>query len=74
MKLEALPWILLFLPLCAAGIITLFTLRSQKLSAGLSIGAIVSGFVLAIALIKSGGWEARDVSFVVSAGLHEGGQ
>ena len=62
MKLEALPWILLFLPLCAAGIITLFTLRSQKLSAGLSIGAIVSGFVLAIALIKSGGWEAREFS------------
>ena len=29
MKLEALPWLILFLPLLAAGIITLFTLADK---------------------------------------------
>jgi len=62
MKLEALPWLILFLPLLAAGIITLFTLRNKAVSATLSIGAIVTGFVLTLALIKFGGWEARELS------------
>jgi NADH-quinone oxidoreductase subunit L len=62
MKLEVLPWLILFLPLLAAGIITLFTLRNQAVSATLSIGAIVTGFVLTLALIKFGGWEARELS------------
>jgi NADH-quinone oxidoreductase subunit L len=62
MKLEALPWLILFLPLLAAGIITLFTLHNRKLSATLSIGAIVTGFVLTLALIKFGGWDARELS------------
>ena len=44
MKLEALPWLILFLPLLAAGIITLFTLRDRKLSATLSIGAVLISF------------------------------
>jgi NADH-quinone oxidoreductase subunit L len=48
MKLQVLPWLILFLPLAAAGLITLFTLRNQKLSAGLSIGAVVAGFVLSV--------------------------
>src|SRR6187455_3397291 len=62
MKLEALPWLILFLPLLAAGIITLFTLRNKAVSATLSIGAIVTGFVLTLAVIKFGGWEARELS------------
>jgi NADH-quinone oxidoreductase subunit L len=62
MKLEALTWLILFLPLLAAGIITLFTLRDQKVSATLSIGAICTSFVLTLALIKFGGWEARELS------------
>jgi NADH-quinone oxidoreductase subunit L len=62
MKLEALSWLILFLPLLAAGWITLFTLRDQKRSATLSIGAIVTGFVLTLVLIKFGGWDAREVS------------
>src|ERR1041384_5301758 len=62
MKLEALPWWILFLPLIATGIITLFTLRNKAVSATLSIGAIVTGFVLTLALIKFGGWEARELS------------
>ncbi len=62
MKLEALPWLILFLPLLAAGAITLFTLRNKAASATLSIGAIVTGFVLTLALVKFGGWDARELS------------
>jgi NADH-quinone oxidoreductase subunit L len=62
MNLEALPWLILFLPLLAAGIITLFTLRNRAVSATLSIGAVVTGFVLTLAVIKFGGWEARELS------------
>jgi len=62
MKLEALTWLILFLPLLAAGIITLFTLRNKAVSATLSIGAIVIGFVFTLAVIKFGGWDARELS------------
>ena len=62
MKLEALTWLILFLPLLAAGIITLFTLRNKAVSATLSIGAIITGFVLTLVVIKFGGWEARELS------------
>ena len=37
MKLEALPWLILFLPLLAAGIITLLKLRDRKTSAPLRV-------------------------------------
>jgi NADH-quinone oxidoreductase subunit L len=56
MKLEALPWLILFLPLLATAVITLFTLRCRTTSALLSIGAIVTGFVLTIVLIANNGW------------------
>jgi NADH-quinone oxidoreductase subunit L len=56
MNLEALPWIVLFLPLLAATVITLFTLRCRTTSALLSIGAIVTGFVLTIVFIANNGW------------------
>ena len=62
MKLEALPWLILFLPLLAAGIITLFTLANKKVSATLSIGAIVIGFVLTLALIKANGFTGGETS------------
>ncbi|MCW5553524.1 MAG: NADH-quinone oxidoreductase subunit L [Verrucomicrobiae bacterium] len=62
MNLEALTWLILFLPLLAAGIITLFTLRNKPVSATLSIGAICTGFALTLALIKFGGWDARELS------------
>src|SRR5437762_637749 len=62
MRLEALPWLILFLPLLAAGIISLFTLRNKAVSATLSIGAIVTGFVLTMAVIKFGGWEAHGLN------------
>src|SRR5256885_16920506 len=57
MKLEALPWLILFLPLLSAAAITLFTQRNRELSARLSIGAIVSGFVLSVIFTAANGWE-----------------
>src|SRR5436190_6764923 len=54
--MDILPWIILFLPLLAAGAITLFTLLDRRLSAGLSIGAVVTGFVLSILLVSVNGW------------------
>jgi NADH-quinone oxidoreductase subunit L len=56
MKYEYLPWLVLFLPLLAAAVITLFTLRCRATSALLSIGAIVTGFVLTIVFIANNGW------------------
>src|SRR5437016_13202700 len=56
MKLEFLPWLILFLPLLAAAGITLFTRENRDLSAKLSIGAIVSGFVLSVLFIAANGW------------------
>jgi NADH-quinone oxidoreductase subunit L len=46
-----LAWVVLLLPLAAAVFITLFTQRNGKLSAQLSIGAIVIGFVLSAFLL-----------------------
>ena len=51
-----LPWIVLFLPLLATAVITLFTLRCRTTSALVSIGAIVIGFVLTISFIAANGW------------------
>src|SRR5437867_7306811 len=56
-KLESLPWLILFLPLLSAAAITLFTQQNRHLSAKLSIGAIVSGFVLTAIFIAANGWE-----------------
>src|SRR6185312_8421724 len=50
------PWLILFLPIFAAAIITIFTLRSRCVSAFLSIGAIVTGFILSIIFINANGW------------------
>ncbi len=57
MKLEVLPWLILFLPLLAAAGITLFTHKNRELSAKLSIGAIVAGFVLSVLFIAANGWK-----------------
>src|SRR5882724_8817483 len=61
-KLEALPWIILFLPLAAAAMITLFTKYDRKLSAGLSIGAVVAGFILSLIFIAVNHWEPGESS------------
>ncbi len=56
MRPEALPWMILFLPLVAAGLITLFTLRNRFVSATLSIAAVVTGFVLTVLFVAWAGW------------------
>ncbi len=56
MKYEILPWLILFLPLFSTAVITLFTLKCRNVSALLSIGAIVIGFVLTVAFIAANGW------------------
>src|SRR5215469_16284716 len=56
MTLVALPWIVLFLPLLAAGLITLFTHQDRKLSAGLSIAAVITAFVLSTIFIGANHW------------------
>jgi NADH-quinone oxidoreductase subunit L len=45
---EALPWLILFLPLLAAVGVPLFTLGRRELSAKLSISAVVVSFVLSL--------------------------
>src|SRR5882672_5763046 len=54
--MNALPWLILFLPLLAAALITLFTRRDRELSAGLSIAAVVAGFTLSIIFVALAGW------------------
>jgi NADH-quinone oxidoreductase subunit L len=56
MKYEILPWLILFLPLSSAAVITLFTLRCKTTSSLISIGAIVIGFVLSLIFINANGW------------------
>ena len=74
MKLELLPWFILFLPLLAAGCITLFTLRNRALSTGLSIGAVVIGFVLSVIFIAANGWSPAHGEYIANwltiSGLH----
>jgi NADH-quinone oxidoreductase subunit L len=57
MQPQLLPWLVLFLPLVAAVIITLFTRRDRELSAGISIGAVVASFTLGIVYISWAGWQ-----------------
>ncbi|HEV2210709.1 MAG TPA: NADH-quinone oxidoreductase subunit L [Verrucomicrobiae bacterium] len=77
--MNALPWAILFLPLLAAVVITLFTRRDRTLSAGVSIAAVVAAFILSTIYIGAEHWEpAREASwswlsigdFEVEFGLH----
>jgi NADH-quinone oxidoreductase subunit L len=61
-----IPWVILFLPLLAAVLITLVTKHDRKLSAGLSIGAVVAGFVLSIIFITWAGWSPAQSDLAVS--------
>jgi NADH-quinone oxidoreductase subunit L len=56
MKLAFLPWLILFLPLLAATVITLFTRRDRKTSAALSVSAIVLGFLGTLIFIGANGF------------------
>ena len=57
MNLNFLPWIILFLPLAAAAVITLFTQRNRQVSATLSVGAVVAGFIMTVIFVKVSGWQ-----------------
>jgi NADH-quinone oxidoreductase subunit L len=51
-----LPWLVLLLPLAAAGLILVFTRKNPRLSAGLSIEAVVAGFILSVVFVRVAGW------------------
>jgi NADH-quinone oxidoreductase subunit L len=55
MKYENLPWLILFLPLLSAAVITLFTLRSKTVSSLISIGAVIAGFVMTCLFVNANG-------------------
>jgi NADH-quinone oxidoreductase subunit L len=57
--MDTLPWTVLFLPLLAAAVTALFTLRDPKRSAALSIGSVVAGFILTIISLAAEGWGPR---------------
>src|SRR5258706_4307468 len=57
MKAEMLAWIILFLPLVAAVVIMLFTRHDRNVSATLSIGAVLTGFILSVIFVALVGWE-----------------
>ena len=57
MKYEILPWLTLFLPIFSAAAITLFTLKHRNVSALLSVGAIVAGFVMTLLFISANGFQ-----------------
>ena len=48
---------ILFLPLLSAAVITLFTLRSKTISSLISIGAVVTGFVMTLLFINANGFQ-----------------
>jgi len=66
MKLALLPWLILFLPLAAAGVITLFTKRNRAVSATLSVGAVVAGFILSVLFVKMAGWQPENSEVAVN--------
>src|SRR5476651_2038769 len=55
MKYEIIPWLILFLPLLSAAVITLFTLRCKTTSSLISIGAVVAGFVMTAIFVNANG-------------------
>ena len=64
--LNLIPWIVLFLPLLAAVGIALGTLKNRELSAKLSIGAVVIGFLLTLIFIVASGWEPQRRELIVT--------
>jgi NADH-quinone oxidoreductase subunit L len=61
MRLEyiSLAWWILFLPLFSAAFITLFSLRNKVVSSLISIGAVVTGFVMTLLFIHANGFHVN---------------
>ena len=57
MKHELFPWLILFLPLLSAAVITLFFLRNKTVSSLISIGAVVAGFFLSVLFVQANGMQ-----------------
>ncbi|MEI8292034.1 MAG: NADH-quinone oxidoreductase subunit L [Verrucomicrobiota bacterium] len=57
MKYENLPWLILFLPLLSAAVITLFFLRNKAASSFISISAVAVGFVLSALFAQANGMQ-----------------
>src|SRR5436189_4008 len=62
--MNTLPWLILFLPLLACALITLFTQHDRKLSAGISIAAVVIDFVLSVVFRGATHWQPARESVV----------
>ncbi|HEY3857622.1 MAG TPA: NADH-quinone oxidoreductase subunit L [Verrucomicrobiae bacterium] len=45
---QPIPWLILFLPLLSAALITLFLQRNPRISAAVSVGAVLVSFILSI--------------------------
>jgi len=54
--MDTLPWIILFLPLLSAVMITVFSQRDRQLSGGISIGAVVTSFILSLIFVGANNW------------------
>src|SRR2546422_8401556 len=65
-KPEDVSWLILFLPLLSAVVITLFTRRDGKFSAQLSISAVVLSFLLSCGMFLM----FRDTKLVPATPLH----
>jgi len=74
MKHELFPWLILFLPLLSVAVIALFTLHSKVLSSLISIGAVVTGFVLTCLFIAANGFHPEvtetSISWLSIGGLN----
>ena len=75
MRLEyiSLIWWVLFLLILSATVITLFTLKHRNVSAFLSIGAIITGFVLTLVFIHANGFRVNvedSVNWLSIGNLH----
>jgi NADH-quinone oxidoreductase subunit L len=66
MNLEFVPWLILLLPLAAAGAVTLFTLGDARRSGALSVGAVLAALGLAVAFISLNGWQPSPAETTVT--------
>jgi NADH-quinone oxidoreductase subunit L len=64
-----LPWYVLFLPLIAAGAITLLTRRAKRLSSLISIGAVLASFTCSCLIFRNPGISAPQHSWIDINGI-----
>ena len=62
-------WLILLLPLFSAVVIGLGAFRSRKVSAAISVGAVIGSFLLTLLLISAGGEFRTSVTWLEFEGL-----